>query len=54
MRGDFGIIHGMEKFFNIAGPCFPDEQGMMLRGLLPFEVVGALTARIRHPGAFLV
>ena len=25
----FGIIGGMEKCFNIAGPCFPDEHYML-------------------------
>ena len=27
--GVCGIIRGMEKFFNIAGPCFPDEHYML-------------------------
>ena len=26
---NFGIIHGMEKCFNIAGPCLPDEHYML-------------------------
>ena len=26
---DYGIIRGMEKYFNIAGPCFPDEHYML-------------------------
>ena len=25
----FGIIRGMEKCFNIAGPCFPGEHYML-------------------------
>ena len=28
-RGIFGIIRAVEKFFNIAGPCFPDEHYML-------------------------
>ena len=26
---DYGIILGMERCFNIAGPCFPDEHYML-------------------------
>ena len=26
---EFAIIRGMERCFNIAGPCFPDEHYML-------------------------
>ena len=34
---DFGIIFRMERCFNIAGPCFPDEHYMLPAQDLPTD-----------------
>ena len=40
---EFAIICGMERCFNIAGPCFPDEHYMLpalerLPGIIRWEL----------------
>ncbi len=32
--GGFGILCGMERYFNVAGPCIPGEHYMLPAGYL--------------------